>query len=61
LLAFDHLRSSTAPVVTVICGLLHDKATLYALLARLKAYHIQLLEFRRWHDATGVVEAAKDA
>ena len=50
-LDFDDLRISVEPVVTVIHGSLPDQAALYALLARLETYHVQLLEFRRCHGA----------
>jgi hypothetical protein len=59
---FDHLSISAEPVVTVIHGSLPDQAALYALLARLEMYQIQLREFRRCHGATEVfAEAAHDA
>ena len=48
-LDFDDLRISVEPVGTVIHGSLPDQAALYALLARLETYHVQLLEFRRCH------------
>jgi hypothetical protein len=50
-LDFDDLRISVEPVVTVIHGSLPDQAALHALLARLETHHVQLLEFRRCHDA----------
>ncbi len=50
-LDFGALRISVEPIVTVIHGPLPDQAALYALLARLETYHVQLLEFRRCHGA----------
>lgn len=54
-LDFDNLCISVEPIVTVIHGSLPDRAALYALLARLETYHVQLLEFRRCHGAIAEV------